>query len=169
MNLLIIGAGGHGKCCYDIALRMGVFNLIDVVDDHAKEVFGKKIVGTSLDLENLRNDYDYAFVGIGNNRLRADLIQKLEELGYRIATLIDPTAFISQYSEVLEGTVIFPNCVIEATAKVGKGCIISSLSVVHHDAVMEDYSLVYSQCAVRPYSKVDSFATVQSGTIVGGN
>ena len=168
MKLLIIGAGGHGKCCYDIALRMNTFETIDFIDENETEVFNKKVIGKSYDLKRLRDDYDYAFVGIGNNQVRFKIFKEVKALGYKIPTLTDPSAFVSQFSCIDEGSVIFPHCVIEATAKIGKGCIVSSLSVVHHDSTIEDYSLVYSNCAIRPYAKVESFTTIHSGSVVVG-
>ena len=168
MKLLIIGAGGHGKCCYDIALRMNKFTKIDFVDEKSEAVFGKDIVGAPRDLKKLREDYDCAFVGIGNNQVRAKIMQEIKDLNYHIPVLIDPSAVVSSFSKIGEGSVVFANSVVEATGEVGKGCIISSLSVVHHDAIMEDYSLIYSQCTIRPYSKVESFTTIQSGTVVLG-
>ena len=53
MNLLIIGAGGHGKCCYDIAVRMNCFTKIEFVDDSEEYVLGKKVIGKQSDLESL--------------------------------------------------------------------------------------------------------------------
>ena len=37
MRLLIIGAGGHGRCCKDIASRMGIYETIDFLDDQMQE------------------------------------------------------------------------------------------------------------------------------------
>ena len=123
MKLLIIGAGGHGKCCYDIAQRMGNFSQIDFVDDNAEIVFGKKVVGKSDDLHMLKKDYDSAFVAIGNNEIRYNITQKLIEIGYSIPILSDPSSVISSFSEIGKGTVVFPNSVVEATAIIGEGCI----------------------------------------------
>lgn len=51
MNLLIIGAGGHGKCCYEIARRMKCFDIIDFVDDKAQSALDRKVIGTTDDLK----------------------------------------------------------------------------------------------------------------------
>lgn len=34
MNLLIVGAGGHGRCCLDIARDMNMFDKISFLDDN---------------------------------------------------------------------------------------------------------------------------------------
>ena len=54
MNLLIIGAGGHGRCCYEIAKRMKCFEAVDFVDDHAKHVLDKKVIDCQYDRREQR-------------------------------------------------------------------------------------------------------------------
>ena len=98
MNLLIIGAGGHGRCCYEIASRMKCFEAVDFVDDHAKHVLDKKVVGTTEQLKLLHQEYDLAFVAIGNNQVRKEMTELCKQIGYGISTLIDPAAFVSSLS-----------------------------------------------------------------------
>lgn len=60
MNLLLIGAGGHGKVVAEIAEDCG-YEKIDFLDSNSPESIGK-----ISDLEKFTNQYEYAFVGIGN-------------------------------------------------------------------------------------------------------
>ena len=168
MNLLIIGAGGHGRCCYEIASRMKCFEAVDFVDDHAKHVLDKKVIGTTEQLKLLHQKYDCAFVAIGNNQVRKEMTELCKQIGYGITTLIDPVAFVSSYCRIGEGCVIFPHATVEATAVIEKGCIISSNTTIHHDVTVKEFSLVYSQCAIRPYSTVEELTTIVSGTIIEG-
>ena len=62
-SLLIIGAGGHGQVVKEIAQDLG-YERIDFIDDHNSRAIGK-----IKDLENFK-EYQNAFVGIGNNKLR---------------------------------------------------------------------------------------------------
>lgn len=168
MNLLIIGAGGHGRCCYEIARRMKCFDIIDFVDDKAESVLDKKVIGTTDHLQLFHQKYDCAFIAIGNNQIRKEMTEICKQIGFSIVTLIDPCAFVSSFSRIGEGSVIFPNSTIEATAIIERGCIISSNTTVHHDTRIKEYSLIYSQCAIRPYSTVDELTLIPSGTIVEG-
>ena len=54
MKLLIIGAGGHGKCCFDIANRMNCFDSIDFIDDKVTVVLGKTVVGKQEDIKKIK-------------------------------------------------------------------------------------------------------------------
>lgn len=166
MNLLIIGAGGHGKCCYEIAERMNCFDLIDFVDDNVTSVFTKSVVGKQTDLKDLRRQYDCAFVAIGNNLIRKEISQEIKKFGFKLVNLIDPKAFVSSYANLGKGIVIFPNAAIETESHIEDGCVISANSVVHHNAKIKEYSLIYSNCVIRPTVVVDTFVTLKSGTIL---
>lgn len=82
MNLLIIGNGGHGKVVKEIAEAMNLYEHIDFVDDNSSDAIGK-----ITDLEKLYSSYDSAFVGIGNNYRRKELLQRLRDIGYEIPVL----------------------------------------------------------------------------------
>lgn len=166
MNLLIIGAGGHGKCCYDIAMRMNCFTKIEFVDDSAEFVLDKKVIGKQSDLESLRNTFDCAFVAIGNNQMRKSLYDILTLMNYHKVNLLDPSAVISSFAKLGEGIVVFPNAVIEASSVVDDGCIISANSIVHHDAMLKEYALIYGNCVIRPTVKIQPFTVVKSGIVV---
>lgn len=168
MNLLIIGAGGHGKCCYEIASRMNCFDKIDFVDDGADEiqVLNKKVAGKQSNLSDLRENYDSAFVAIGNNLIRKQITEELKQLGFQLVNLIDPSAVVSQYCKLGEGIVVFPNATVEIESDIGSGVIISSNSVVHHNAVVEDFVLIYANCVVRPVVTIKELTVLKSGSIV---
>ena len=46
-KLLIIGAGGHGRCCFDIAKRMNLYDTIHFLDDNSNDNY---VVGKINDL-----------------------------------------------------------------------------------------------------------------------
>ena len=169
MNLLIIGAGGHGKCCYEITERMHCFDLIDFIDDNASSVLNKTVIGKQAELKDLKKQYDCVFVAIGNNPIRKKMSQEIKEIGFDLVNLIDPKAFISGYASLGEGIVIFPNATVEAESHIEDGCIISANSVVHHNAKIKEYSLIYSNCVIRPTVVVESLVTLKSGTILENN
>ena len=84
VNLLIIGAGGHGQCCHEIAERMKVFDKISFLDDDERYFLSDVVVGKIKDLEKFVNEYDSVFVAIGNNEVRKQLMDKARQLGYQL-------------------------------------------------------------------------------------
>lgn len=115
MNLLIIGAGGHGKVVAEIAVDCG-YEKIDFLDDNSSDAVGK-----ISDLGKFVDRYECAFVGIGNNRFRGELIKKLENCGYQVPVLIHPTAYVSRSAQIEKGTVVEPKTIVNANTKVSLG------------------------------------------------
>ncbi|MDZ5016926.1 hypothetical protein GNF72_17230, partial [Clostridium perfringens] len=75
-NLLIIGAGGHGKVVAEAAELEKKYDKISFLDDREdiKNIYNFKIVGKIDEYVNFANYYKYAFVAIGNNEKRLELI-----------------------------------------------------------------------------------------------
>lgn len=165
MRLLIIGCGGHGRCCLEIAEAMNRYDEIAFLDDgHIGEMIqGRKVIGKINDIDKHMQDFDEVFIAIGNNHFRKELIDKVESHIYALATLIHPDARISKYSHIDKGTIIFPYACIESSARIGKGCIICSNTVINHDAIVQDDCLIYSNSTIR------AEAVIEEETRIGSN
>lgn len=139
-KLLIIGAGGHGKVVCDIAKCTKMFDEIIFLDDDTekKNVLGYSVYGQTTCYEALRYTYTYATVAVGNNKIRMQWLDRLTQAGYKLPILVHPTAVVSDYATIHEGTVIMSHVVVNAGATVGRGCILNTSSVVEHDCCVED-------------------------------
>lgn len=161
MKLLIIGAGGHGKCCAEIAIRMNKFDEISFIDDNSTEAIGK-----IYELDKFLEDYRYAFIAIGNNRLREKLSKTIKKLGYKIVNLIDPLSFVSETTVIGEGCVFFPFSVVESDTKLGDGVVLCANSVINHNAMIDSYSLIYSNSTIRPNAHLGKRVKIGSNYVV---
>lgn len=161
-NLLIIGAGGHGKVVKEIAELLG-YQGIDFLDDNSSEAIDK-----IADSQNFVKDYQYAFVGIGNNKFRGELLKRLEQEGFEIPSLIHPTAYISKSAVIGKGTVVEPMAIVNANSKVGAGCIISVGAIVDHDVVLEDCVHVNAGAICKAGSFVAKETKLEAGQVVKG-
>lgn len=140
MNVIIVGASGHGKVIADIVINCGdkVVGFLD--DDQSKKEFcGYKVLGTS---DTFNNYPDCEFViAIGNADIREKIAEKMN--GVNWYTAIHPKSVISKFDTVIgEGTVVMANAVINPGAKIGRHCIINTASVIEHDNVIEDFAHV---------------------------
>lgn len=143
-NLIIIGAGGHGKVCADVAELMGYYKEITFLDDVNKGVFfGHKIVGKISDFIKFIDNTDY-FVAIGNPKVRENIFEELEKYKTNIVSLIHPSAIIARSAEIGQGTIIAAGSVINPNSRIGKGCIVNTASSIDHDAIIEDFVHVAS-------------------------
>lgn len=140
-RLIIIGAGGHGKVCANIAYDMKKWDTIEFLDDGYPEklkVLNFDVIGNLESVDKLSNDYDY-FVAVGDNYLRRKILTCLMELNKNIATIIHPTVTIGLKCDVGIGTSVHQNVVINTDSKVGKGCIINTSTIIEHENVIEDF------------------------------
>ncbi|MFZ3100865.1 MAG: acetyltransferase [Desulfitobacteriaceae bacterium] len=139
-KLLILGAGGHGKVVAECALSLGIYTDIAFLDD--EKVTGELIlrscpvIGTFSDADNFAHEFSQAFVALGNNRSRVELIKYLKKIGYRIPSLIHPAAYVSKFAHIESGTVIMAGAVVNADAHIGVGGIINTGTSVDHDCVL---------------------------------
>ncbi len=162
-KLLIVGAGGHGHVVSEVAVATGEYEAIDFADDNSSEAVGK-----IADLGTLHELYGCAFVGIGNNRLRGELIHKLEKIGYEIPVLIHPTAYVSKSAKIEKGTVIEPKALVNANSNVGVGCIVSVGAIIDHDVKLGDFVHANAGSIVKAGGKIESFRKLEAGEIVLG-
>lgn len=138
-KLVIIGASGHGKVIADIAKLNGYKEIIFLDDDINKTKNGKyDVVGTGKDIDKYLDQYDY-FVAIGNNDIRKQITEKLEDKKIIQPVLIHPAATVDETAKISSGTVVMANAVINADVCIKKGCIINTAASVDHDCKIEDY------------------------------
>lgn len=163
MKLLIIGAGGHGKVVKEVAEALNIYEKIDFLDDNSPEAVGK-----ISDMQKLKKSYQAAFVGIGNNTFRLELLTKLDAIGYDIPVLIHPTAYISKSAKIGKGTVVEPKAIVNANTVVKEGCIISVGAIVDHDVVVNDGAHCNAGSICKAGSEIETCRKLQAGEVVLG-
>ncbi|MGI6587882.1 MAG: acetyltransferase [Peptococcia bacterium] len=139
-KLLILGAGGHGKVVADIALMMNKWEHIAFLDDKEglQEIGNIPIIGRLEDYALFKEEFQYAFIAIGKNRLRLKWFEHLSQEGFIIPTIIHPFSSISKFSKIGAGTVVMGGVVINAGTSIGNACIINTSSSIDHDCVLAD-------------------------------
>lgn len=155
MNLLILGAGGHGRVVRETAQATGLFEKIAFLDDAAEDALGKL-----EEFPRFLEEFDCAFVAMGNPRLRREYQTRLESHGVRLPTLIHPRSAVSPTAKVAPGTVIMAGAVVQTNAMIGGGCILSAGAIIDHDARLGDY------CHINAGAIVPSMAVVPENTKV---
>lgn len=130
-NVVIIGAGGHGKVVADIVAACGD-NLIGFLDDSSDD---ERVIG-GIGSFGMYQDARF-IVAIGNSEARKEIVSRLDGVSWY--TAIHPSAVVSPSAKIGEGSVVCPNAVINAGAVIGKHCIINTASVVEHDNTIGDW------------------------------
>ncbi|PAE96545.1 acetyltransferase [Shouchella clausii] len=133
-KLLVIGASGQGKVVADVAIKMSKWEAIYFLDDNKSitAVLGFQVIGSTSEVTHYIPDHDI-FIAIGNNKIRKNLHEKLEEKEASIPTLVHPSAVIGEEVELGAGTIVMAGAIINCCTKIGKSCIVNTGATVDHD------------------------------------
>ena len=161
-SLLIIGAGGHGKVVAEVARDCG-YEEIAFLDDNSDEAIGK-----ISEMHKFTSLYKEAFVAIGNNKVRGEILTQLKTAGYEIPVLIHPSAYISRTAKIQRGTVVEPKAIVNTHADVSEGCIISVGAIVDHDTKLEECVHVNAGAIVKAGATIEAYVKLEAGEVVLG-
>lgn len=138
-NLIIIGAGGHGKVAADIAIILERWKNVYFLDDtEVESSLGIKVIGTLSDAIKYKNKADF-FVAFGDNYLRRDTQRSMQKEGYLFTNLVHPDAVIGQGVILGKGNVVMAGVVINPLTRIGDGCIVNTGSTLDHDNRLDDF------------------------------
>ncbi|MDX2009469.1 MAG: acetyltransferase [Myxococcaceae bacterium] len=137
----IYGAKGHGKVIAEMVLECGdeVGGFLDDGVPAGTPVLSSVVLGGFDALARLPRG-SWVALGIGANRVRERIAQRLVDAGFRLATVVHPSAVISPSATVGEGTVVMALAVVSAEARVGRGVILNTRSVTEHECVVDDFA-----------------------------
>jgi sugar O-acyltransferase (sialic acid O-acetyltransferase NeuD family) len=165
-TLIIWGAGGHGKVAADTALAMGCYSRIEFVDD-APELYGASVLGFPvIGGSGAISAGAEVFIAVGDNSHRAKVAARIRDLGARLATLRHPSAMISSFASVGEGTLIMPRAVINAGASLGGNCILNTGAIVEHDCVVHNFVHLSPAACIGGNVHIEEAAHLGIGAIV---
>jgi len=156
-SIYIYGACGHGLVVADIARACGYDDVI-FIDDGENEF---------KNFEDVKNNTHIAMAfGIGNNKIRGVLFQKVEDAGFKIVTLFHPSSIVSRSAIIGKGSVIMPNVVVNAQVKLGKGVILNTSCIVEHENNIADFVHISPNVALAGNVRVGLFSHVGIGSNV---
>ena len=159
-KLIILGAGQYGCVVKETAQAIGCFEKIDFLDDKSPLAVGKL-----LDYELFAQDYDYAFVAMGNANLRLCWLDKLEQAGYGLPVLVHPRAYVSPTAVLGKATIVEPMAVVNTGAIVEMGGLICAGAVVNHNSVVHKCCQIDCNAVVPANAVVPQETKVPSGTV----
>lgn len=174
--ILLIGAGGHCKSILDTILRAEAFEIGAIVDQ--KDVIGKEVLGyqvayTDENLEALFNkgihDACMAVGGIGDCTFRKRLYRHMKSIGFKFPIICDPSAIVSPFAQIGEGTFIGKGSIINAGATIGEMAIINTASVIEHDCKVGRFTFLAPRAVLLGGVVVGEESHIGSGAIVREN
>ncbi len=171
-KILLIGSGGHGHACVDVIEISGKYKIAGLVEKNEqgfKSILGYPILGANDDLENLRQQYSYALITVGQIKspnIRIKLYNLLKELDFTLPVIISPKAYVSKHAQIGEGSIIMHGSIVNANAKIGKNCIINNQSLIEHDATIGDHCHISTNAIVNGGVDVGNNSFIGSGSVL---
>lgn len=152
-KILIVGAGGFGRellwWIKDINKVKPIWEIEGFLDDdpHALDLYecDYNVVGS---IQNWipKEDEEFA-LALGSPALKRKIVEILKGKGARFATIIHPTAMLSEFAHHGEGFIMFPYSKLSANSTVGDFVTLLS-SPIGHDTYIGDYSVISGNCSV---------------------
>ena len=140
-QLLILGAGGHGKVMAEVAEAIGKWKNIAFLDDRHATLNGTlrwPVIDGVRHAGRFVPEYSQAAVAVGDSEMRLGWIKLLTSNGFGIPSLVHPTAWVSPSAKLGVGSVVMANATVQADARVGQGCIVNTGASVDHDCRLGD-------------------------------
>ena len=137
MDVVIIGAGGHGKVVLDILRAAGTDRPVGFLDaDPAltgSAINGLPVLGQINLLPKLRQKVRGAIVAIGDNRARARVADIVSGQGWELINAIHPRASVSATARLGKNIVVAAGAVVATDAEIADHVIINTSAVVEHE------------------------------------
>lgn len=165
--LILIGAGDHARVLLDILLAQGK-NVIGIADKAMPAqtlVYGVPVLGDDdFILRNYSSDSVDLVNGIGSVgslALRSKVFDFFKNKGYHFASVVHPSAVVSERATLGEGVQILAGAVVNTEAKIGSNTIINTNASVDHGCV------IGNSCHIAPGCSLSGCVTVGDNTHIG--
>ena len=171
-KIVLIGAGGHAKACIEIIKSAGEFSIAQVIGKSSEigsNVLGHVIKHTDADLALLREDYEYALIGIGQMHSpepRREIHSNLLNLGYQMPTIISKHAIVSSKAKIGTGSIVMNGAILNSDCTVGTNVIINSSALLEHDVFVGDDCHISTRVTINGNSRIGQGTFLGSGTVI---
>jgi len=171
-NIFLIGGGGFAieiiSYLFDIKKKTNQeFNILGIVDkDKSNEFFFEKMLKKKIKYFRSipkTNQSNLFIITLGNIQKREEYRKKLKKKNYKLLSILHPTAYISNYSSIKDGVIIFPNCFVGPFSKISENCVINSFSLIGHQ------SNIGRSSVLSPHSSVHGKAKCGTGSFLGSH
>lgn len=173
MNIILYGAGGHGKAVLNVVKKIKLYNVLAVIDDNYQgSILGVPVLAGKGFLHTLQK-IEGALVTIGNNSIRADKAAELAGLNVNLITIVDPQAIVAEDVQIGAGSVVMPGAIINPGVRIGRNVIINTGAIIEHDCRIADHvhispgARLAGGVSVGELAQVGIGATVIEGISIG--
>ncbi len=152
-KIIIIGAGGFGRellqWIKDINNIQSTWEIAGFLDDNKNALDNVacdyQVIGTITDW--IPKEDEEFVLALGSPKLKRKIVSCMKQKGAKFATVIHPTAIISEFAEHGEGLVMFPYSKLSCNSVVGDFVTLLS-SGIGHDVQIGDFTTISGMCSI---------------------
>lgn len=148
-QLVVFGAGGHGREVADIAVeaqRAGGPEVIGFADSDSSRkgdvMNGHPILGGWDWLDDQDRDRVGVAVAVGTPNNTERLCRRVRDLGFALVSVVSPLAHISAGAQIGPGALVFPFVSVHVGARIGEGVTLNVGSSVSHESTVGNWSTI---------------------------
>jgi sugar O-acyltransferase (sialic acid O-acetyltransferase NeuD family) len=170
MDILIVGAGGHGRVVLDVVRCAGEHRVLGFLDADetlvGTRVSDVAVLGHPNHLLKLRGKAKGAIVAVGDNAARVSYAKMLAEAGLELANAVHPSAVVAKSARLGRNVVVAANAVVGVEAILGDSVIVNTSAVVDHECAVGEGAHVAPGALLAGRVKVGAAAFVGMGAKV---
>jgi UDP-perosamine 4-acetyltransferase len=162
MDILILGAGGHGRAVCEAARDAG-FSPRGFLDARAPlpDMLGLPVLG-----DEGAHDGGPLLIALGGNALR---LAAAGRLSCALPVLLHPSVIRAGSATVAEGAVVMPRAVLGALARIGRLALINTGAIIEHDVVVEEGAHIGPGAVLCGGVRIGARALVGAAAVVAPN
>jgi sugar O-acyltransferase (sialic acid O-acetyltransferase NeuD family) len=172
-RLVILGDGGHAKSVSEVALATGEYEISAVlgVDNKNAPYWKSKGIGWihESSAQEALSLSTHAIVGLGqisDSAPRESAFLHLQNLGFQLATIISPFAYVSNSARVGQGSIVMHGAVVSIDSIVGDNTIVNSMALLEHESSVGSHSHVSTGAILNGRSTVGDRSFLGSGSVL---
>lgn len=162
MRFLVIGAGGHSREAADLITACGY----EVVGFHDDAVTGvHRPTGLPVVSDQHELPAEAATIAVGDPQARERLVERVSG-EFLMPALVHPSACVSSFATVGDGTQVMQNVVVSSEARVGINVILNVGCFIAHDATVGDHTHIAPGVLMSGGSSVGRRCLIGAGAVL---
>jgi sugar O-acyltransferase (sialic acid O-acetyltransferase NeuD family) len=167
-KIVILGTSFFAPEVLDLIDDTGKYEVTAFVENWDKEKINQPLLGRPVvwidDAAPLASSHK-AVCSLGTTH-RQKFIQQARTLGFQFATIIHPTARLSNRSTAGEGSILSAGVIVASNTKIGNHVIINRGSLIGHNTVIHDYVTISPGANIAGVVTIGEASYVSIGAIV---
>ena len=164
-DVIVLGYSGHAMVLIEAAILSGykIFGYTDFVET-SRNPYNLKYLGNEKETSfNYFNNIYNFIIGIGDNKIRANLYDFLQIKNVLIINVIHPDSSVSENVKLGNGVFIAKNASINPFVEIGNNVIINTSASIDHECIIDSGS------HIAPNSTLLGNVVIGKNVFIGAN